>query len=320
MQEKEVSLSSTTGREAKGRKGKKDELVRSTVTLSKQRTQLRIHRIPRPEDMPHRLGVLSVVNRDDRSVEEVIRRILLHDRDVVLHQIPLLQRPSSSSRKRSHLPMICHAHTPPLALDEIRELIPLSESVQAAHLSEDDLAVLLSLGGFPIEGGVGFLPAVELEVPAFVVELLVVLSSEGVVLVSSIGEDSPGGVLLLKLRVDVDEGFDDVSGGIGEPFELLVVESFGVGSMLEGLKKKEKERGSQRGLKVGSVRSSVGSRLTYRPSILGSMGRTLSSCSANSQRLRRRLMTSAGLLGDEMAVEIELTRSSCEREPKSRQF
>lgn len=149
--------------------------------------------------------------------------------------------------------MIGHSHTPPLALNEVRELIPLSESVKTAHLSKDDLAVLLSFSGFPIEGGVGFLPTVELEVPAFVVELLVVLSSEGIVFVSSVGEDPPGRVLLLEFRVDVDEGFDDVGGRVGEPFELFVVESFGVGSMLKGLEEKGKKRRSQRKLEGREV-------------------------------------------------------------------
>lgn len=153
--------------------------------------------------------------------------------------------------------MIGDSHTPPLALNEVRELIPLPESVKTAHLSEDDFPVLLSFGGFPIEGGVGFLPTVELEVPSFVVELLVALSSERVVLVSSVGEDPPGGVLLLKLRVDVDESFDDVGGRIGEPFELLVVESFGVGSMLEGLREEGKKRGDQRKVETEGSRSSA---------------------------------------------------------------
>jgi hypothetical protein len=128
--------------------------------------------------------------------------------------------------------MIRDADRSPLALDVLRELVPLAKRVKAAHLSEDDLAVLVAFDRLPVERLVGFLPSVELNVPPLVLELVVI---DMVGLGSSEGKDPPGGVLLLQLRVDVDEGFDGVRGRVGEPFELLVMQSFGKGAMLQSL-------------------------------------------------------------------------------------
>jgi len=128
--------------------------------------------------------------------------------------------------------MVGLADRAPLALDKVGQLVPLAERVQAAHFAKDDLAVLLALERLAVKGLVRLLPAIQLEVPALVLELRVI---KLLVLVPGKSQNAPGGILLLELAVNVDECLNDVGRGVGKPLELLVVERLGKGAMLQCL-------------------------------------------------------------------------------------
>lgn len=170
------------------------------------------------------------MHRQDRLEKVPIRRVVLHRRDVVVHEIPLVQTPARRGCQGSHELLLVQSRRSPSDLDKVGQVLPFPESVETLQLAEGD-------GGF-VKRRVGILcslvphlqrllPSAELLVPQHVMRHLHI--ALGVL------ERSPRRVTLLQLLVDRDEIFDHRNRRVDKELELFVVERLGVGVECGGL-------------------------------------------------------------------------------------
>jgi hypothetical protein len=207
-----------------GEEKEEDALVSTVIAFSDECSKLGIEQVASLVDMALRLVELAAMNRENRPEPCSVRRVVLHDPDVDVHRLPLSETPRSGGGERSDLASHVVPDSSPVLLGELGERLPFSEGVKTPHPSDSDVERVGLLLRLALKSGEGVLPPFELDVP-------LLLELEIVDLVS-VREDTDRDVGLLKRVVDADELLDGLHRRVGENLELLVVESFGVGSTL----------------------------------------------------------------------------------------
>ena len=152
------------------------EVVRTRIALAHQRRELRVQRVARTRNEPLRLVPLSMVDGQHGAVEGALARLGAHGRDELVHHVPLPKRPRGGRRERRHLAAPLGPGRRPLGLHELREVLPLAERMQAAHLAKHDLLRIGLLDGAPLVRREGLFPPMQLLVPLLMVRNVHVLT------------------------------------------------------------------------------------------------------------------------------------------------
>src|SRR5712671_6106660 len=81
------------------------------------------------------------MHRQNSTIECTIRRLGLHGGDVVVHGIPIIQRPCGSRRHWSNFTALFGRRTRPVFLNMSGKLVPLAKRMEASHPAGRDIRV-----------------------------------------------------------------------------------------------------------------------------------------------------------------------------------
>src|SRR6267154_1081422 len=108
------------------------------------------------------------MHRQNGTIECAVCRLGRHRGDVVVHRVPIIQRPRSGCRHRRDLTALFWCRTRPVLFNLPCELVPFAKRMQALHPADRNIRIswVLLLPAFVCAEG--FLPPTESFIPLVV--------------------------------------------------------------------------------------------------------------------------------------------------------
>src|SRR5260221_2900828 len=102
-------------------------LVRPSITFANKTSEFWIEQVPRLRDVCQCLRELILMHRQNGTIECAVRGVGLHGGDVIVHRVPIIQRPCGSGGHRGDFATFFGCRARPVLLNLPCELIPLAK-------------------------------------------------------------------------------------------------------------------------------------------------------------------------------------------------